>query len=198
MTCECEPSSADIPQTQLAVPCLIITKEDIYLFQRPFDSAGDSSDPIIVIRRPLHPPGPGHSSMFPTCSSDRHCYSAEIPELGIFIVASPHGRAGIFSLTWREEESESRLTYGLQLEQILPFSRFDRKEVWDVPHARLIGVAVGPVQGMFDNMIEQEDGQGPLCRRWRLMMYYIDHTVLSYEISRQRAAGSPEISELVV
>jgi hypothetical protein len=136
--------------------------------------------------------------MFPTCSSDRHCYSTEIPELGVFIVASPHGRAGIFSLTWRKEKEQARLTYGLLLEQILPFSRLNRKEVWDVPHARLIGVAVGPMQGTFDNTIEREDDNGPQCRRWRLMMYYTDHTVLSYEISRQRATESPDVSELVV
>jgi hypothetical protein len=67
-----------------------------------------------------------------------------------------------------------------------------------VPHARLIGVAVGPMQGTFDNTIEREDGDGPQCRRWRLMMYYTDHTVLSYEISRQRATESPDVSELVV
>jgi hypothetical protein len=151
-----------------------------------------------MIRRPLHPPGPGHPWTLPTSSSDRQCYSAEIPELGIFIVASPYGRAGIFSLTWRKEKDQERPTHSLVLEQILPFSRHNRNEVWDVPHARLIGVAVGPVQGMFDSTGDQEDGRAPQSRRWRLLMYYTDHTVLSYEVSKRRTTESPDISELVV
>lgn len=157
-----------------------------------------------MIRRPLHPPDlntPIRTWMLPTCSSDRHCFSAEIPELGVFIVASPHGRAGIFSLTWRKQRGQEHLTYGLALEQILPFSRHNQKEVWDVPHARLIGVAVGPVQGMFDKAGEQgedTDRHAPQCRRWRLLMYYTDHTLLSYEVSRRRTTESPGVSELVV
>lgn len=35
-------------------------------------------------------------------------------------------------------------------------------------------------------------------RRWRLMMYYTDHTLLSFELSKQRKDGSPDLSELIV
>ena len=35
-------------------------------------------------------------------------------------------------------------------------------------------------------------------RRWRLLMYYMDHTVLSFELSRMRVDESPSLSDMVV
>lgn len=37
-------------------PCIIVTKEEIFLLQRPFDENGDSDDPILMMRNPLFPP----------------------------------------------------------------------------------------------------------------------------------------------
>jgi hypothetical protein len=119
--------------------------------------------------------------------------------LGVFIVASPYGRAGIFSLTCRKRKNHALSTYGIALEQILPFSRDDRKKILDHPDTLLAGLAVGPVQGMFNNPGQHKTGGRELqCRRWRLLMYYSDHTVLSYELSKGRAMESPDVSELVV
>ncbi|KAF2129050.1 hypothetical protein P153DRAFT_30849 [Dothidotthia symphoricarpi CBS 119687] len=190
--------------THLSTPCLIVTKEDIFLFQCPLGALNYPLDPIVTMRRPLHPPdnrsGWG-GQILP--SHDRLCFSTQIPELGIFIVATPHGRAGVFSLTWSKQKDRPVPTYKFQLEYILPFSKDNNKELWSVgPHVRLLGVAVGPVQGMFDQFEkigEAADGvRVSPSRRWRLFMYFSNHTVVSYELSKMRVGESPSLGDLVV
>ena len=128
------------------------------------------------------------------------------------IVASPNGRAGIFSLTKSKPKFHTRVlpTYSFQLEYVLPFANDDETKVWDVDGARLIGVATGPVQGMLDKPGEDDDddddgdvdplvdGSRPSSRRWRLMMYFTDHTVLTFELGKRRESEMPEVSELIV
>ena len=130
------------------------------------------------------------------------CYFSQIPELGIFVVASPLGRAAIFSIFWTKVESDPVPKYGVRLEYLLPFEKGNDKEVHDGKGPKLAGVAVGPVQGMLDvpeGVEEAANGDGlPQSRRWRLLMYYMDHTVLSFEISKHRAGESPTLGELVV
>ncbi|KAH6642250.1 hypothetical protein C7974DRAFT_420559 [Boeremia exigua] len=177
-------------QPKITSPLLIVTKEDVHLYQRPLDYIGDKSDPIITIRQPLHPDKRENAFPFIPGSHDRHCYTTQIPELGIFIVASPNGRAGIFSLTKSAKKNAGPAN----------------SKIWDVEGARLIGVAAGPVQGMLDrpdrfsNENEHifEDAGKPGMRRWRLMMYFTDHTVLAFEVAKQRDGAMPGVGELVV
>lgn len=54
---------------------------------------------------------------------------------------------------------------------------------------------------MFDtpmdtDMIRQQ--RTPQTRRWRLLMYYTDHTVLSFELSKKKQGESTDLSDLVV
>ncbi|KAF2865571.1 hypothetical protein BDV95DRAFT_612450 [Massariosphaeria phaeospora] len=195
----CEMATASNHQDQpQSPPCIIVTKEEIYLLQRPLDSAGDLSDPIITMRRPLLPTG------IEPHETDRNCYAAQIPELGIFIVASPMGKAAIFSLT-RFNTTEHHLPlYGFRMDHLVPRRGEFKCEEW--LHERLVGVAVGPVQGMLDTEDQEvesrrgssskERSSGP--RRWRLMMYYTNHTVLSYELGKFPEGGSPGVGDLVV
>lgn len=183
-------------------PCLIITREEIYLYQRPFHCAETSfSDPvdrIISMRRPLHP-GPWAPFL---CSGDRMCYFCQIPELGVFVVASSIGRVGVFSLYWTRKKGEVLPQYGYKLEYLLPFENGNDEEVTSVKGARLVGVATGPVQGMFDRPEEVEEltieERIMQPRRWRLLMYFTDHTIISFELSKRRVDNSPGLSELVV
>jgi hypothetical protein len=142
------------------------------------------------MRRPLHP-DPWDQTVG---SFDRHCFSTQIPELGIFIVASPLGRAAIFALT-RARETDM---YSFNLEYMVPFSSGTEEEVVSPvdPRTRLIGIAAGPVQGMFDRC--GLEGKRPRERRWRLLMYYTDHTVVSFELARRRGKGEPGLGDLVV
>lgn len=99
-----------------------------------------------------------------------------------------------------------RPLYSFQLEFVLPFSNDDKSKIWDVEGARLIGVAAGPVQGMLDRAdrfsrkSEQIDPneERHTSRRWRVMMYFTDHTVLAFELGKRRAGESFEVDELVV
>ncbi|KAF1844902.1 uncharacterized protein K460DRAFT_100437 [Cucurbitaria berberidis CBS 394.84] len=195
-------STPQLPAQVPSTPCVIVTKDEVFLVQRPFHpfDARDSRDPVLSMRRPLHP---GRALLSPN-SHDRMCYFSQIPELGVFIVASPLGRAAIFSIYWTTKTGNPLPQYAFKLEYILPFRSRNEKVVSEVGvrGERLVGVAVGPVQGMLD---KPQDGEGAVdgeslaqSRRWRLLMYHTDHTVLSFEISRQRASESPALSELVV
>jgi hypothetical protein len=55
---------------------------------------------------------------------------------------------------------------------------------------------VGPVQGMFGK--RGEEGEEMLQpRRWRVLVYYTDHSVLSFEVAKRRV-GDVGVDELVV
>ncbi|KAF1364168.1 hypothetical protein EJ07DRAFT_101567, partial [Lizonia empirigonia] len=193
------------PKPQITSPLLVVTKEDVYLYQRPLDPSGDYSDPVAVMQRPLHPAEPGTPWPFIPGSHDRHCYTTQIPDLGVFIIASPNGRAGIFSLTKQNSNPAANPSYSFHLEYILPFANDADNTVCDVEGTRLVGVAAGPVQGMLDALDEgsaSEEGMAgggkPGSRWWRLLMYFTDHTVLAFELGRRRAGETPEVGELVV
>ncbi|KAI8943651.1 hypothetical protein NX059_001636 [Plenodomus lindquistii] len=181
-------------------PLLVVTKEEIYLIERPSPSSrNDPPDNIVTMRRPIHP------NQIDTYLApyDRLCYFTQIPELGLFIVASPIGRAAVFSLWYTRAESNNfEPEYGFDLEYILPFDRKDNTRLGHVPDARLLGIAVSPVQGMLDKIRETEEAeqeQGvPKSRRWRLLMYFTDHTVLGFELSKKSQGETPDVSELVV
>jgi hypothetical protein len=128
---------------------------------------------------------------------DRLCYSAQIPELGIFIAASPGGRAAIFGLI--QYKGEEGNVYGFRLDHILPFYRQEKDLLMGgYSGIRLVGIAVGPVQGMLDGP-DGNGSSGSGVRRWRLLMMYDDHTVLSYELERCRESNeAPGLADLIV
>jgi len=136
------------------------------------------------MRCPLTP-GPATQSLD---AVDRQCFSTHVPELGIFIVGSPIGRVAIFALTKSRASGE----FGFELEYILPFNKRDENEVLSGAYKRMAGVAVGPVQGELGR---DEAGRG---RRWRLLMYFMDHSMMSFEIGRKRGGGDVGLEELVV
>jgi hypothetical protein len=130
----------------------------------------------------------------------------QIPELGIVILATQKGRAVVLALT---KLKRSKLL-GFRLEWILPFK--SQEESRRRPHYPLLGLAVAPVQGHevttatttsfassgrpsvllaenegqqgFRSTGEKEAWRGvESSRRYRLLLTYYDHSVLSYDIS---------------
>ena len=95
------------------------------------------------MQRPLHP-GRWVEAL---TSQDRHCFFSQIPELGIFIVGSPIGHAGVFSLCFTKREDHEQPRYGFKLEYLLPFHKSDQTKITGVPQGRLLGIAVAPIQG---------------------------------------------------
>ncbi|KAI4908857.1 hypothetical protein J4E90_008594 [Alternaria incomplexa] len=183
---------------QMGGPFLIFTKEDVFLIQGlSATSLNVPLKPIVAIRRPLHP---GRWVDY-LMSCDRHCFFSQIPELGVFIVGSPAGRVGVFSLYYTRDENTGEPRYGFELEYLLPFRSGNETEIAGGPNERLLGVAVAPLQGMFDTSedIEVPDQEGfTKPRRWRLLMYYMDHTVLSFELSKRTVGESPSLDDMVV
>ncbi|CAA9963656.1 CRT10 domain containing protein [Pyrenophora teres f. maculata] len=181
-------------------PFLILTKEEIFLFQSPQVTKGQSRpERVVTMRRPLHP-GEWSCDVVP---EDRHCYFAQIPELGVFLVGSPIGRVGVFSLYWTKNEGNPQPRYGFKLEYLLPFRENNENMVVGVClESRLAGVAVAPIQGMFDQPTsleaEDQEEQVPQPRRWRVLLHYTDSTVLSFELSKRKTSEAPSIDEIIV
>ncbi|KAI1845687.1 hypothetical protein JX266_008298 [Neoarthrinium moseri] len=110
-----------------------------------------------------------------------------VPELSLVVAGSMCGRVALITLT-RPMDKLMGLERGFKIEAILP-TRED-EDAWLRPCCPLYGVAVGPLPiaaGKPDRISPARP------RRFRLMLQYYDHRILSYEISR-----GPESDSLMV
>jgi len=136
---------------------------------------------------------------------DRLSLSVQIPELGLFLVGTPAGYVSIFRLTRftkveenstgnaqkpRFSRSNDKTICGFRLEHVLPLEKQRQSLEPLLKHERLLGLAVGPVQGMSDrpddeqsSSVTEEEGYGRV-RRWRVLLLYSDYTMLSYELAK--------------
>lgn len=129
---------------------------------------------------------------------DRMSMHAYIPTLGVVVLASQKGRAIVLSLArvpqsmrYPDEIDSSlgqKTNYTLRAECVLPFK--SQEKAGQRPFSPLHGIAVGPIQGT-----ENRTKSGKT--RWRLMMMYQDHSILSYELRRAKTAA-PGVEDLVV
>lgn len=129
----------------------------------------------------------------------------QIPSLGIVAIASQIGRVALLTLTKLKSHTEGKPSLlGFRVEHILPFkSQEDRGERPEVP---LLGMAVGPMQGhgLGDESLDVCELKGSkgedegVDRRFRLLMVYYDHTVLSYEFGRRRGEPGYEVNDRVL
>ena len=110
---------------------------------------------------------------------------AEIPELYLVIFASPTGRVVIVTPTRLAEQRKLVPGYGcktgFRVECVLP--RASDEKVYRQEYRPLHGMAVGPVlqdRGKGGNRIASSE----LPKRYRLMLHYRNHDILSYELSR--------------
>lgn len=159
------------------------------------------SFPVLAMRNPLYPPQSYRRTYSdPVTIYHRQCFTAQIPELGVFLIGSPAGRVGIFRLTRAQHQTEyGEDLVGFRLDHLLPCSEDETKYAirrhWG---KQLAGLAVGPVQGMFDAEDAGEEVRHVGRRRWRLIMSYHDHTVLAYELGKYGASEDVRVDELVV
>ena len=119
---------------------------------------------------------------------DRLNMVAQIPELGVVIVASQVGKAAILTMTKLRGE---KLIHGFRVECRVPFESQERAGLR--PPCFLLGIATAPFQGQEINAAGNDD-RSPSperarsvirgSRRYRLFLTYCDHTVLTYEIGR--------------
>lgn len=129
----------------------------------------------------------------------------QIPSLGIVAIASQVGRVALLTMTKLSSHSKGEPSLlGFRVEHILPFQSQEHRD--ERPEVPLLGMAVGPVQGhgLRDENIcvsgtntAGDDGEGG-DRRYRLLMVYYDHTVLSYEIWRRKEGSGYEVNNRVL
>jgi hypothetical protein len=122
-----------------------------------------------------------HDMLFPRLLTDydRLNMLACIPELSLVLVASQVGRVALCTIT-RPVDRRSYLSdiISMRLELVLPFNSEETAKIR--PNFGLLGMAVAPMWGEREQM--EKIGCRP--RRFRLMLHYFNHTILSYELSR--------------
>lgn len=192
---------------RLPCPILHASVTNLYLFQPAISStSAQVHAPVITLSEPFEQDLP--IRYYAIDALDRCNMSAAIPALGIVVIATQKGRCAILSLTQvvtrapdLQPHGASRagvgVTYkrvfGYRIDHILPFA--SQEAAGHRPPAPLHGIAVSPLQkgGGDDGGGHVGDegglGQGGAGERWRLMLMYQDHTVLSYEIGRAPDVG---------
>lgn len=107
-----------------------------------------------------------------------------VPELSIVVLGSQIGRVLILTptkLAKPEAAQEGFWHHGLRLEWVLP--RESEETQPKASRRPLHGLAIGPIQedhGVGGTYVER----GPTPRRFRLMLHYRNHEILTYEIAR--------------
>ena len=136
---------------------------------------------------------------------ERLCMTHRIPELGLVFIGNQVGRVAIMTMTRMavpyvgppdpdEAKREPPLEPdhvgrpGFRTEAIVPFH--SQEKAGKRPLCPLLGMAVGPMQGNFPPKPDRHQAPASALsvetRRYRLVLHYRDHTMLSYEVSRPR------------
>lgn len=125
-----------------------------------------------------------------------------IPELHLVVIGCMSGRVALITLTkppQPDEEptppSRSRVPRcAFRVDAVLPFDAEER--LFKRPYLCLLGIAVSPVPEARARGLElRARGMATEpARRWRLVLNYMDHTVLQYDIVKreEREEGSWE------
>jgi CRT10 len=109
---------------------------------------------------------------------------AIILELGLVMIAAPAGRCAVLSLH-QDVAPDGKNLYSMTLDQILPLHEQEYKR--ERPAEILMGIAVAPMQGEWKSTAD---------RAWRLLLYYENDRVLSYEV-RRGLIGASRILDIV-
>lgn len=135
---------------------------------------------------------------------DRMKMLIQIPELGVVAIATQVGRVALLTMTSMGGASVTK--YGFRIEWFLPLK--SQEERGRRPDYSLLGMAVGPLQGFeaaspcsrsFSSPGKRHSsGKGPIngvtgSRRFRLILFYSDHSILTYEIWRDAEDTKPGI-----
>ncbi|KAL9575023.1 hypothetical protein ACKAV7_001020 [Fusarium commune] len=112
------------------------------------------------------------------------------PELSLMAIGSPTGRVVLLTLTRKAvpaERDDGTWEHGFRVEWVLPTGsdEMDHRKTLRPMH----GMAMGPVQ-VGDEIGGKVGDVGPaMPRRYRLMLHYRNHDILSYELTREEQSG---------
>ncbi|KAL7954642.1 hypothetical protein V8C34DRAFT_293911 [Trichoderma compactum] len=129
-------------------------------------------------------------------ASSRLSMVFHIPELSLVVIGSPTGRvlcvtptklrSPVASKTPVEPKTSWMWHHGLRVECVLPRKS---EEVACRPMLRpLHGLAVGPVQD-DDRMYGDRTSRATAPKRYRLMLHYRNHDIVTYEVTRKEQTG---------
>ncbi|KAG6109165.1 hypothetical protein E4U14_003318 [Claviceps sp. LM454 group G7] len=123
--------------------------------------------------------------------SDKMDKVVHIPELFLLVIRSGLGRVMLVTPTRLArpiKKPTGVLRYGLRLEWVLP--RRSDEAVYRANMRPLHGMAVGPVQEAGVAGRREGGRQAAMTpKRYRLMLHYRNHDILTYEISREEETG---------
>ena len=116
-----------------------------------------------------------------------------VPELSLIVVGSPTGRVALITPTKYERPVATDLgpewSHGFRVERVLP--RRADELAFRRKLRPLHGMAISPIQQEGQEEFGREAGRGEAGvaanapRRYRLMLHYRNHDILTYEISRK-------------
>ncbi|KAL7798587.1 CRT10 domain-containing protein [Trichoderma ceciliae] len=112
-----------------------------------------------------------------------------VPELSLVVVGSPIGRVLLVTPTKLMSPVVSKAAgiwhHGLRVEWVLP--RLSDEQTFRPVLRPLHGLAVGPVQD--DHMNGNITSRATAPKRYRLMLHYRNHDILTYEVTREEQTG---------
>lgn len=115
-----------------------------------------------------------------------HC----IPEISLIIVGNMFGRVVLLRplKNNRPQAKHAAPPWAFRTEWTLPLS-YDERE-GNRPPCCLLGIAVSPVpepgSGQFGLVSTKKQDRPGKSRRWRLILHYMDHTILQYYIEETK------------
>ncbi|KAI1356679.1 hypothetical protein F5Y01DRAFT_1464 [Xylaria sp. FL0043] len=117
-------------------------------------------------------------SMLPnlTFPPERLANLIHVPELSLVVAGSQCGRVALITLT-RPEYPRYSFKRGFKVEFVLPKTIDEDRRIR--PTCLLLGVAIGPIFSSGGT-----NGESLGNRRYRIMLHYYDHRILSYEVYR--------------
>lgn len=184
-------------EPQLPFRLLHTSEFDITLFHKKHTSGNVT---CINVLHQIVPP-----RLYSLVKFDRMNMIHQIPSLGIVAIASQVGRVALLTMTKLSSPSDGKPSLlGFRVEHILPFQSQEFRD--ERPEVPLLGMTVGPVQGhglgvehigVGGSDEAGDDGEAG-DRRYRLLMIYYDHTVLSYEIGRRKDKSGYEVDNRVL
>ncbi|KAI0818217.1 hypothetical protein GGR55DRAFT_63825 [Xylaria sp. FL0064] len=99
-----------------------------------------------------------------------------VPELSLVVAGSQCGRVALITLT-RPENPRYSFQRGFKVDFVLPKTIDEDRRIR--PTCLLLGVAIGPIFSSGGT-----NGEPLGNRRYRIMLHYYDHRILSYEVYR--------------
>ncbi|KAM7206908.1 hypothetical protein V8F33_000007 [Rhypophila sp. PSN 637] len=135
-------------------------------------------------RRPQQPPDLAQHI------SERISMLIHVPELNLVVAGSLTGRVALISLTKTKAQvhRRRRLRKGFRVDQVLPRKSDEDQQLR--PWCTLHGIAISPVPALHTTGLELVDTRRnrsgpPQPLRYRLILHYLDHTILMYYIQRK-------------